>query len=93
MKPIPVKKLTKLINEISETMAEHPEATVTFILRGSYKLDTEGELGVGADVEAPAFGVPGAPAIPVNVGVEWRKQWDHLGKGEFVFRIERGPVG
>lgn len=85
-KSLPVKNLLKLIREVQDTMAEHPESDVTFILRGSYESDGEGEVAVRADLDVPPVIAAGVDA-KASGGIS--RHWKSLGSGEFVFFISR----
>lgn len=87
MKPIPTKRLLRLVRQVSELMASQPDAEIDFRLKGTFEVDKDGEVGVDGEASGivPVSGIP----VSAELGSDWRSTWDNLGSGEYSLRIHR----
>ncbi len=85
-KTLPMRKLLKLVREVQDTMGEHPDSDVDFLIRGSYESDSDGEVSIRGEAGAPAAITGGVDA---EVGGGFSRHWTALGEGEFVLRVSR----
>jgi hypothetical protein len=86
-KTLPVRKLRAILEEVQDVMEKCPKSGVDFLMRCRYAADTDGEVGVEVDAQAPV------DAIDAKLGVRVSRSWTSVGAGEFVLRIHRPATG
>jgi hypothetical protein len=88
MRVFPVRKLARVLRELSELSQSTPDARALLISKFSWDINKEGDLDLSLDASTPVP-VSGAP-VNVNLGSRFRRHMLSLGTGETLLVVQIG---
>lgn len=88
MKPIPMRKVRRLVRDLAE-MAEDAQAVgFRFEIDGVYGVDKSGEVGLAAALEDD---LPSQVPVDADLSATLKKSWQSLGAGSWRLTIWHDP--